>query len=336
MTDATPRPDDEIVSAVLDGEATADERALVEADPEAQARLAELRAARDQVAAPVAVPPAVREQAVAAALDLFDQLAPEAPPTSRPPGPDWVPGVARDGSGAAPTSSDPAAPAAPSSGDELAARRAARSGGRSGRWLVAAAAVVVLVLGVGAVVRSMSSRGETVASSSLGADEKFESVGDASEGGNEPAAPQEQTDEDRGPVTTSTAPAPVVPTTTAPSTTTFAVASTDLGNVPTVGQLRDRMLEVVDQTPPLDLGRSELDTAGGALASVVPCAATALPADPELGALLAVATADLQGQPVSVLAFSVDRQRFPAANGTVRIYAFDPASCAVVATVTTR
>ena len=83
-------------------------------------------------------------------------------------------------------------------------------------------------------------------------------------------------------------------------------------------------------------GGEESLTAGGALASVVPCAATALPADPELGALLAVATADLQGQPVSVLAFSVDRQRFPAANGTVRIYAFDPASCAVVATVTTR
>jgi hypothetical protein len=67
MTDAF-RPDDELVSAVLDGEATPDERARVEADPVLSARLAEFAAARDAVAEPVAPPSAAtRERAIAAA-----------------------------------------------------------------------------------------------------------------------------------------------------------------------------------------------------------------------------------------------------------------------------
>lgn len=47
-------PDDELVSAVLDGAATADQRARVEADPELQAHLDRFRTIRDAVAAPVA------------------------------------------------------------------------------------------------------------------------------------------------------------------------------------------------------------------------------------------------------------------------------------------
>jgi hypothetical protein len=54
MTELSHSPDDEIVSAVLDGEATADEQARVDADPDLQRRLAELARARDQVAVPVA------------------------------------------------------------------------------------------------------------------------------------------------------------------------------------------------------------------------------------------------------------------------------------------
>lgn len=53
MTDAPFSPDDEIVSAVLDGEATADERARVEDDPELARRLAELRGVSAAVAEPV-------------------------------------------------------------------------------------------------------------------------------------------------------------------------------------------------------------------------------------------------------------------------------------------
>ena len=53
MTDFT---DDELVSAVLDGEATDEEVARVHADAALSARLAELRAARDAIAASVTLP----------------------------------------------------------------------------------------------------------------------------------------------------------------------------------------------------------------------------------------------------------------------------------------
>lgn len=56
MSDHTPTPDDaldELVSAVLDGEADPDERARVEADPDLRRRLEELRSVRDLVAEPV-------------------------------------------------------------------------------------------------------------------------------------------------------------------------------------------------------------------------------------------------------------------------------------------
>src|SRR5690242_15956422 len=115
MTDPTPRPDDELVSAVLDGEATADERALVEADPASRQRLSELRAARDLVAAPIAVPAAARESAIAAALAEFD--------AGRPAATDLV--ASRPRTGAAPTDpTDPAGTAATTAPDQLAARRA--------------------------------------------------------------------------------------------------------------------------------------------------------------------------------------------------------------------
>lgn len=74
MTDPF-RPDDELVSAVLDGEATPDERARVEADPVLSARLAEFRAVRDAVAAPVPAP-ADRERAIAAAMAAGRRPAP--------------------------------------------------------------------------------------------------------------------------------------------------------------------------------------------------------------------------------------------------------------------
>jgi len=66
MTDL---PDDEVVSAVLDGEATDEEVARVRADAGLTARLDELRAARDAIAAPVTGPsPADRDAAIAAAM----------------------------------------------------------------------------------------------------------------------------------------------------------------------------------------------------------------------------------------------------------------------------
>ena len=66
----TPQELDELASAYLDGEATAEETALVDSDPGLQARVEELRAVRDLVAAPVEVPSdEVRDQMIAQALD---------------------------------------------------------------------------------------------------------------------------------------------------------------------------------------------------------------------------------------------------------------------------
>ena len=63
------RPDDDLVSAVLDGEATEEERARVTADPVLSARLAEFAAAAEKVAEPVAPrAEADRDRAIAAAV----------------------------------------------------------------------------------------------------------------------------------------------------------------------------------------------------------------------------------------------------------------------------
>ncbi len=66
----TPQDLDELASAYLDGEATAEEAALVESDPRLQDLVEELRAVRDLVAAPVDLPSDdVRDQMIAQALD---------------------------------------------------------------------------------------------------------------------------------------------------------------------------------------------------------------------------------------------------------------------------
>jgi hypothetical protein len=62
MTDFDRQPDDEIVSAYLDGEATPEEAALVEREPALQARLAAFRAAGAEVARPPAAADADRER----------------------------------------------------------------------------------------------------------------------------------------------------------------------------------------------------------------------------------------------------------------------------------
>ena len=65
----TPQELDELASAYLDGEATAEEAALVENDPGLQALVEELRAARNLVATPVEPPSnEVRDQMIAQAL----------------------------------------------------------------------------------------------------------------------------------------------------------------------------------------------------------------------------------------------------------------------------
>ena len=65
----TPQERDELASAYLDGEATAEERAMVEADPALLARAEQLRHAAAEVASPVAE--AGREEIIAQALESF-------------------------------------------------------------------------------------------------------------------------------------------------------------------------------------------------------------------------------------------------------------------------
>jgi len=82
MTDFT---DDELVSAVLDGEATDEETARVYADVVLTARLDELRAARDTIAAPVDLPTSEQRDAlIAAAVTSADARA-EASAAASPP-----------------------------------------------------------------------------------------------------------------------------------------------------------------------------------------------------------------------------------------------------------
>jgi hypothetical protein len=91
-------PDDELVSAVLDGEAGDDERARVEGDPVLRARLEELRSVRRAVAAAPPPPdPVARERALAAALQGWTEAAdvPTAKPVPVPAPPAPIPLVGR-------------------------------------------------------------------------------------------------------------------------------------------------------------------------------------------------------------------------------------------------
>lgn len=73
MTDLTPSPDDAIVSAHLDGEASPAERARMAVEPELQARLEAFRRVAAQVGSPVEGPTATqRNAAIASALDAAD------------------------------------------------------------------------------------------------------------------------------------------------------------------------------------------------------------------------------------------------------------------------
>jgi hypothetical protein len=72
MSNAFP-PDDELISAYLDGEVTPAERATIEADDASMARVAELRVVQEAVAAPVApLSSADRARILAAALDASE------------------------------------------------------------------------------------------------------------------------------------------------------------------------------------------------------------------------------------------------------------------------
>jgi hypothetical protein len=210
MTDGTARPeptsapDDELVNAVLDGEATTAEVARVAADPRLAARLDTLRAVADAVAASVPIDPATRDRQVAVAREA------------------WIGAVVES---AGHTTTGPTAPVV-----DLRARR------RGARALGVAAAVLALALLVPAVVAVLGrSGGTTDETASRGAPSTTvvdaeaatnAGVGDDAPSGAEPAPPPSTTTPDLS------GPAP---------TTAATVDLGDLGEVPDTTSLRARV-----------------------------------------------------------------------------------------------
>jgi uncharacterized protein YbaA (DUF1428 family) len=123
---STPSPELEAVAAVLDGTATLDEQALVDASPVLQALLADFAADQAAIAdvSDIEITTEVREWSIAAALGAYDQM---------------LAGAAGPGAAAA------AAPAAPATSADATVLRFERRR-RTYRTLMGAAAAVVVVL----------------------------------------------------------------------------------------------------------------------------------------------------------------------------------------------
>ncbi len=126
---------DLLASAFLDGEATSEEVAMVERDPELLARVEQLRAISGRLGASVSPPPAaLKEQHLAAALAEFDNPTAAAPTVKVAPG-EVVDMTDRVRNADRPTSLD--------------GRRAAKAKRRSiPQWLPAAAAFLLIGGGV--------------------------------------------------------------------------------------------------------------------------------------------------------------------------------------------
>jgi hypothetical protein len=174
------------------------------------------------------------------------------------------------------------------------------------------------------------------------------SAADSSGGATENAPTNEQPS---GAVTSTTGPndqlsptTTVAPVTSSPTNDALGsatIVTVDLGDLTSPRELRDRMLGIVDAradtasgvpaptTTPRPQAASELD-------AVATCASYLDAIDPELDQVLAVGAATYQGRTVTVFAFSIDQVAHPAANGSIRIYAVDPTTCAPVSVLTTR
>jgi hypothetical protein len=146
-----PRDPDDLASALLDGLLTDDEAAAARRDPAVAARLAELAEVREAVGRPPAeLDPAARERGLAAALAAYDAAdgTGEGEPDEAVRGAVTAMGRARAAAGPAgsPAASGTATPWRPRS----STRR---------RWLTAAA-VILVVVGLGALARNWDTRGD--------------------------------------------------------------------------------------------------------------------------------------------------------------------------------
>lgn len=174
MTDPTPPLSDEDLSAVLDGEAGPDVVARVQADPQARARLDALRAVsgaiRHHEVAPLA--PATVDDLIGRALAVADEPAPEAP--TAPPAAAWPP------------------PSGPS--DTVVTPLAPPRGTRNApRFLVAAAIIALVAIGLGLVWSGTRSDTDTTAQDTSG--EELGRADDGGGGGDGAEAPASEGDE---------------------------------------------------------------------------------------------------------------------------------------------
>jgi hypothetical protein len=339
MTDFSSQPDDEIVSAHLDGEATPDEVARIEGDPRSRERLEQFDAVRAEVAAPAPPDPFAREAALAAALDVFDrEVAPQR--TADPHVHDAAAAV--DGQ----VSAAPRPPLAPVV--DLAKRRRVR-----GIQLLSAAAAIVVVLAVVGLAR-VAQRSNDV--STMSANQAFDAAaptgsvsskaaggakGETNDAGNEGVA-SANTPTTRTEPLASASPSqpsptvppvgPVVSPTTVGNQGGKTVVVADLGPVANRDDLVHRIAtEMTGARTNADQGGPTTTPpgAGAAAASMASCDGTLRGADFEIGTLTFEATLTYAGAPAYAFVYSIDQQAHPAANGPARLYVVSP-SCQVL------
>ncbi len=252
--------DDDILlaSAYLDGDVTADERALVETDLDLLSEVARLRQVRALLAD--REPPSIsqREEHLAAALDAWDRL-PEAERTGAVR--DITPAALRRG--ASPASAAAAATITTPTSLEHRRRTAMN------RRMLGAAAVIVLVLGGGIALQTLSSRGDDDASSSAGATVPLEEAALAASADAANQSGGAATEGDRASAEIASADAPAVPA---------SGAELDTG-IDDAAPPSERTLDLLET--PDDLALFASDAIGAPISPDVP-AATSAPIDDRL------------------------------------------------------
>lgn len=152
MTDSPRDPElDELASAYLDGAATPDERARVEADPDLLAEVERLRQIRAVVSSSTEPAPlSVREAQISAALDVWDRLS-DAERSG-----EVTPAAGLDAAAAAAITTPPSTSLDARRRRRRASATSAVPGGRVGTWVLGAAAALVVVAGGAAVFRALT------------------------------------------------------------------------------------------------------------------------------------------------------------------------------------
>jgi hypothetical protein len=282
MSDGHPLPDDELVSAYLDGEATADERAVVEGRADLMARVDQFRLLADQVGDEPLDNPTDDERDLAIAAALASAGEPDD------------------------SAHDQEAPPPPSDLDAARARRRSRPL----VWLGAAAAVVLVLAVGGTVLRNRNNSAVVTGSAALSAlpgepSTSFQPTGGAVD--DSPAAAGGDAD-------AAATPAPLNEAQPAPAAAGGggAQAPTPFGNLGTFDDTAGLGAAVRLRTSGNGqasgaAGQRTTTTAAAAdqsAAAISRCDAPARAADPSLGPALADGSATVAGQPVQFIVYS--------------------------------